>query len=196
VNRGATPDESSVPPSEPPPRRVGRRRLFAIVGVAGAIFVVLIVLFVVLPLGKSFEVTAVNVSYTGSGAEGVCTLSPNYTHACEPNGYNVCLEQLGPCPSNLAAGQSAEAAFNTELQNVSECGSVYEVTQVTTPSSIFHIRNVTNLGNGPPFLLGHTPVPNDPVYCTMTLEVIVDYTVSNGSAVSAPLDLIVTVVLE
>jgi hypothetical protein len=164
--------------------------------VAGAVIVVLIVLFVVLPLEKSFDVTAVNVSYTGSGAGGVCTSGPTYMHLCEPNDYNVCVEGSGPCPSNLAGGQSEQAAFYTELQNTSECGNVYEITQVATSSSVFRITNVTNLGSGLPFLLGHTPVPNDPVYCSTALQVIVDYTVSNGPSASAPLDLLVTVVLE
>jgi hypothetical protein len=185
-----------APPPEPPRRRLGRRKLLATCGVVGAVVVVLIALLVVLLQEKSFDVTAVNVSYTGSGAGGVCTLAPTYVLACEPNDYNVCLEGLGPCPSDLAAGQSAEAAFNIELVNSSECGNVYEVTQVTTPSSTYQISNVTNLGVGPPFLLGHTPAPDDPHYCTMALQVIVDYTVRNVPAASGPLDLVVTVMLE
>jgi hypothetical protein len=196
VNSGGPPDASLAPASEPPHRRFGRRRLIALCGAVGAIIVVLVVVFVVIPLDKSLDVTAVNVSYAGSGAGGVCTTGPTYLHLCEPNDYNVCEEGSGPCPSNLAGGQSEQAAFNTELQNTSECGNVYEITQVMTSSSVFRITNVTNLGYGLPFLLGHTPVPNYPLYCTTALQVIVDYTVSSGASASAPLDLLVTVVLR
>jgi hypothetical protein len=196
VNSGPPQEAPTAQPSEPPRRRSSRRKQLAISGIVGAIIVVVIVLVVVLLLGKSFDVTAVNVSYTGSGAAGVCTLGSNFTRACEPNSYNVCLEGLGPCPNNLAGGKSAQATFNTELQNNSECGNVYEISQVTTPSSVFRITSVTNLGLGLPFLLGHTPVTNDPVFCTTALQIIVDYTVSNSPPASAALDLVVTVVLS
>jgi hypothetical protein len=164
---------------------------------AGAIVAIAIVLLVVLSLNTSFSITAVNVSYTGSGSGGICSFGPTFPPTCEPNGYDVCLvEALGPCPNHLAAGQSGQAAFDAELQNTSECSSVYEITQVTTTSTIFQITNVTSLGLGLPFLLGHTPVPNDPMFCTTGLQVIVDYTVHHGTPTAAPLDLLVTVVLE
>lgn len=195
VGGGASGDSSLVPKSELPRRAWGRRRILALCGVASLIVLVLIVLLVILPSDRSFDVSAVNVSYTGSGAAGVCTLGPNYTAPCEPNEYNVCLEGLGPCPSRLAAGQAEVATFDTELQNSSECSNVYEITQVVTSSSDFRISNVTNLGP-PPFLLGHTPAPDDPNYCTMGLQIVVDYTVLTGAATSAALDLVVTVDLD